>query len=223
MGQLILDEVIGLLRDGGIRADAAFPPESIQRITSPVAAVSLEKVDLGKRSTEVRVEILAPKESGGYACQKKALEVCVILEAAGATCCQENCEFLNKANVFRVPVKAVFRGASRPNNHEAMPKYTVTAGDMTLQYVCGFSAQQKVTATSNWQNAPWEVTVEEFFPWGVLPTLEPEEPFQLKLRCMGKTEHYENCRWSGNKRIAEELGIRQIRTASATGRSITSG
>lgn len=223
MGQLILDKVIGLLKNGGIRAEAAFPAESIHRITEPVAAVSLEKVNLGTHTTEVLVEILAPKESGGYACQKKALEACAILESAGAVCCQDGCSFVGKANIFRVPVKAVFRGTARYNDLEELPEYTVAAGAMTLPYVCGFSAQQEVSSTTTpLQDAPWEVTVEEFFPWGIQVTLEPEEPFELKLQCMGKIDHYESCRWISGKRIAEELGIRQIRKAKATGRSITS-
>lgn len=223
MGQLILDKVIGLLKNGGIRAEAAFPAESIHRITEPVAAVSLEKVNLGTHTTEVLVEVLAPKESGGYACQKKALEACTILESAGAVCCQDGCRFVGKANIFRVPVKAVFRGTARYNDLEELPEYTVTAGAMTLPYLCDFSAKQQTSSTvTSLQSAPWEVTVEEFFPWGVLNTLEPEEPFELRLHCMGNVECYEGCKWISIERIAEDLGIRQIRKAKATGRSITS-
>ena len=223
MGQLILDKVIGLLQDGGIRAAAAFPAESMQRIAGPVAAVSLEKADLKSHTVEVLVEILTPKESGGYTCQKKALEACAILEEAGAVCCQNGCDFMNKTNLFRVPVKAVFRGTARYNDLEEMPKYTVITGALTLPYVCDFSAKQVLTSTgSSLQSAPWEVTVEEFFPWGVQDTLGVDEPFELRLRCMGNVECYEGCKWTSRERIAEELGIRQIRKAKATGRSITS-
>ena len=62
MGQLIIDEVIQLLNDGGIRADAAFPTGSMRRVSEPVAAVSLSRADLQERSAEVLVEILGPKE-----------------------------------------------------------------------------------------------------------------------------------------------------------------
>ena len=223
MGQLIIDQVIELLNDEGIRASHSYPAANIQRVTEPVAAVSLAKADLKANTVQVLVEILSPKEGGGYACQKEALKACFILEAAGAICCQEGCAYLPKANLFRVPVKAVFKGTVTSAGMEALPEYAVVAGGITLRYVCGFSAKQAVSGSSaSLQNAPWEITVEEFIPWGVEDSLEADEPFQMDLRCMENIERFEGCTWSKRERIAEESGIRQIRTAKATGRILTS-
>ena len=223
MGQMIVDKVITLLSEGGIRAEAAYPAERITRVEDPVAAVSLEKADLDKQTVAVLVEIFGPQEKGGYLCQKKALDACAILEGAGAVCSQGGCDFVSKGNVFRVPVTAVFQGIARADSIESIPKYTIVTGPLTLSYACGFSAEQEVTTTAtNLQTAPWEFTVEEFFPWGVQATLEADEPFDLFVSCMGKAEQYEMCKWTHRKRIAEQKGIRQIRTGKATGRSITS-
>lgn len=223
MGQLIIDEVIQLLNDGGIRTDAAYPTESLRRVTEPVAAVSLSQADLQDRTAEVLVEILAPKENGGYLCQKTALQACAILEAAGAICRQSNCEFVSKANLFRVPVKAVFRGTARYNDLEKLPQYTVVTGTLPLDYVCGFSSKQVLSSTAtSLLNAPWEITVEEFFPWGIEDSLEADEPFVTDLRCEGVVEQFLGCVWIERKRVAEELGIRQIRKATATRRLQTS-
>ena len=222
MGQMILDEVTQLLLAGGIRAESAFPSERITRITEPVAAVSLEKADLSARTVTVLAEILGPQENGGYLCQKKALQACAILEEAGATCTVGGCDFLNKGNVFRVPVKATFRGMARSTELEEVPGFTIVTGPLTLTYACGFSAEQAVkSSTTSLQNAPWEFVVEEFFPWGVQDTLEADEPFMLDIRSLGNVERYEDCSWTERKRIVEERGIRQIRKGKAEGRILT--
>ena len=223
MGQLIVDKVIELLNSEGIRASHSYPAANIQRVTEPVAAVSLAKADLKDHTVQVLVEILSPKEGGGYACQKEALKACFILEKAGAICSQDSCTFLPKANLFRVPVRAVFNSTVTSYGTQELPKYTVVTEGLTLAYVCGFSAvQERALPTSDWQNTPWEVTVEEFIPWGVEDSLEADEPFVMDLRCMGNIERFEGCTWSKRKRTAEDAGIRQVRIVKANSRILTS-
>lgn len=213
MGQMNIAEVVQLLTGGGIRAEAAFPAERITRITEPVAAVSLADMDQEKGTVTVLVEILAPKESGGYACQQKAVSVCAVLADAGAVCRQGACAFVGKSNLFRVQVKAEFLNA--------LP-YTVVTGSMALQYVCGFSAEQERSSTEvSLEDTPWEFTVEEFFPWGVWNTLEADEPFEMDVNCMGNIERFESCTWTSRQRITERTGIRQIRKGKAEGRILT--
>lgn len=213
MGQISLTQVVSLLSAGGVRAEAAFPADRITRIVTPVAAVSLGEVDQEKSTVTALVEVLGPKESGGYACQQKALEVCNILADAGAVCRQGGCNFLSKGNVFRVQVEAVFSTAE---------PFTIATGEMVLSYASGFSAEQKVDSTyTSLQNALWEFTVEEFFPWGVQDTLGVEEPFQLDVRCAGNIERYEECTWTERKRVAEKTGIRQTRKGKANSRILT--
>ena len=220
MGQMIVDRVVQMLRDGGIRTEAAFPESKLVRIEEPVAAVSLQNAEPKKYTAEVLVEILAPQEIGGYLCQKKALEACAILETGGGVCQQGKCQFLRNGNLFRVPIYVTFRFAARAGNVESLPKPSIVAGGMSLGYVTAFSSIQKGDGGET--EAPWEVTVEEFFPWGVWNTMEPEEPFALELQYQGNVERYKNCKWIQHQRIKEELGIRQIRKAKATGRVLTS-
>ena len=221
MGQMIVDQVVQLLNGGNVRTEAAFPSGKIIRVTEPVAAVSLEKADMAEHSAVVLVEVLAPRESGGYACQKKALEVCKILEEEGAVCVQGRCSFVGQSDLFRVPVKATFYGIFRPNTAQALVQPVLVAGGMTLERMCDFSARQEVVGTNSIYDAPWEFTVEEFFPWGEFNTLEPDEPFTMDLRYEGNIERFEQCRWTHRERIKERGGIRQIRKGKATGRSLT--
>ena len=213
MGQVILNEVIQKLKDGGIRTESAFPAGTMTRATDVVAAVSVDGDDREKKKTTILVEVIAPKELGGLICQTKATTVCDLLADMGAICRQENCAFLSKANAFRVPVYAEF-GTNRA--------YTVVAGVQTLTHVCNFSAEQKKDGeTVSIEELPWDVTIEEFFPWGTFNTLEPEEPFELYLQSSGGVENYASCQWTQRKRIAEEQGVRQIRVAVSRRRFLT--
>lgn len=223
MGQMIVDQVVQLLHGGGIRTEAAYKAGQMDRVSETVAAVSLEKTEPEKYETVVLVELLSPKRSGGYACQKKALEACAILEAAGAVCTQGSCSFLRQSNLFRVPVKAAFQGIARAAALELPIQPVLIAGGITLDRLCGFSARQDVTGTNvSIYNGPWTFTVEEFFPWDVWNTLEPDEPFTMDLRCGENVERFERCVWTHRERIKETGGIRQIRKGKAEGRILTS-
>ena len=214
MGQMSVNEVIQMLDEGGIRAEAAFPAQRITRVTEPVAAVSLGEANQENGTVTILVEILGPKEKGGYVCQSKAQEACQILAEAGAVCRQDGCHFLNKSNLFRVQVRAVFSETE---------KVSIIAGQWLLHYACGFSAKQvKAEDAESLQNMPWEFSVEEFFPWGVQDTLLQEEPFVLELRCNSNVERYQQCRWTHCQRTAEKSGMRQIRKGTATQRIQTS-
>lgn len=213
MGTITVEEVVQILDEGGIRSEPAFPAQPITRITEPVAAVSLGEVNQESGLLTMLVEILGPKEKGGYVCQSKAAAACQILAEAGAVCYQENCVFLNKSNLFRVQIRAVF---------SVNELFKLTIDQRQLNYVCGFSSVQKKTEDGdNLQDMPWEFTVEELIPWQVQDTWIQEEPFVLQLHCAGNVERYGQCRWKQRKRIAEKRGIRQIRTGIAMNRSDT--
>ena len=213
MGKVILDKVVQTLQENGIRTENAFPAGNMTRVTEVVAAASVDGDDREKRKVTILVEVIAPKELGGLICQTKAETVCDLLEDIGAVCQQGNCDFLSKANAFRVPVYAEF-GEARA--------YEVVAGLQTLNHVCHFSAvQERNEEETSMEELPWDVTIEEFFPWGTFNTLEPEEPFELYLRSSGGVENYTDCRWSQRKRVAEEQGVRQIRVAVSRKRYLT--
>ena len=220
---MIVDQVVALLKAHNIRTAAACPSGRTDRVTVPVAAVSVEQVNGEAHTTAVLIEVLAPRESGGYACQKKALEVCGVLEAEGAVCHQGKCTFVRHSDLFRVPVTAVFQGVARTGGLETVFKPVVIAGGMNLTCLKEFSAQQEVVGSNaTIYESPWEFTVEEFFPWGVFNTLEPDEPFTMDLRHSGHIERFERCQWTYRQRITEPEGIRQIRKGKATGRILTS-
>ena len=221
MGRLILDEIVQRLNDNNIRAQTAYPPEYINRITSPVAALSIHEVDGKQHTVTLLVEILGPKTHGGRATQIRALQAVEVLEEEGAVCRQGGCEFVSKSNVFRVPIWATIKGIPRPEDMIYFSTYQIMAGTLYMGRACGFSSWQIPTGEEeNLLDAPWKIQIEEFFPWGVEDTMEAAEPFTLKLKSNSGVESYHECRWTGRKRIAEEFGIRQIREGVADSRSI---
>lgn len=220
MGKLISEEIVELLCSNGIRAEIAYPGGEITRITSVVAAVSVHEVDQKNHTLTVLVDVLCPQQIGGYSSQTKAMEVCELLKAYGAVCRQGKCAFVKKASVFRVPVWAEFHGVVKESELPVPSKYKIKVGGMELRHLSAFSAEKKVNEPASFGEAKWTVTVEEFFPWGTFNTLEPEEPFELDVISKGGLEQYLTCSWVRQKRIAEEMGVRQIREAVAKNRLI---
>ena len=214
MGQISIAMLVEMLKGNGIRAENAYPAERISRITEPVAALSLEEADGEKQTVTVLVEVLGPKEGGAAVCQQKGLEVCALMERNGAVCKQGRCDFLAKANVFRVPVKAVFQEGRQ---------FDVRMGSTTLRYLRSISMEQeKVASADTLDSAPWVFTLEEFFPWGMESTLSVTEPFDLDLLYADRVERYEDCTLTEKRRIPEASGMRQILKGKARGRVFTS-
>lgn len=221
MGQSILDVVVQLLNDGGVPAAPAMPEEDMQVIHSPVAAVSLEKVDRIEGSATVLVEVVAPIKSGARRCQMRALDVCQILTNAGAQCVQGNCIFISKAALFRVQVTALFYGIARSDSWEGRSAYTVSIADVPLGYVRSFSAEQTVDEENSALScAAWTFTLEEFFPSGAQEPEDPQEPFVLCFAGADATETFSGCTLTQRQRLHSAEGIRQIRKGKATGRTV---
>lgn len=219
MGQSVIEYVVQLLIDGGIRAAAALPPGSLLRVTEPVAAVSLAGADTEKSSVTVLVEIVGPERLGGSVCQLKALDACGILVASGASCKQGSCSFLNKGNLFCVPVTAVCYGENSSDGWVPTRKLMVQMGQIVLENAVSFSAEQILDEEhTDLNQAPWEFRVEEFFSRGTTEKSTPAEPFALTVSIGGKTEQYLGCEITWRQRTAEETGIRQNWGGTATGR-----
>lgn len=220
MGQSVIEHVVQLLNDGGIRAAAALPTGNLIRVTEPVAAVSLAGADTEKSSVTVLVEIVGPERLGGSVCQLKALDACGILAASGASCRQGSCSFLNKGNLFCVPVTAVCYGENSSNGWVPAQKLTVRLGQTALKNAVGFSVEQMLDEEHTSLNQmPWEFAVEEFFPWSTAEISNPTEPFVLTVSIGGKTEQYHDCEVTWRQRTVEETGIRQNWGGTATGRT----
>lgn len=221
MGKSILNTVIDLLKEGGIPAAPAQPQGNMLRVHTGVAAVSIGKVDTAKETAVVLVEVVSPMKNGAKQCQDKALTVCDILSAAGAECVQSGCSFDSRTAMFCVPVTALFYGKATADDWipkeepVEIPKevWTVSADGQTLLHVRSFSAKQAVDIQyKKLADAPWEFTMEEFFPDGAQEPAEPVEPFSVQV----SGQMFSGCTLTERRRVYTEQGIEQVRKGIAT-------
>lgn len=221
MGQSILDIVVQLLNEKGVQAAPAQPSDIMAHIHTPVAAVSLERVDRAKKAVTVLVEIVAPIAATALRCQREALDTCEILSREGAVCSQGDCTFDSRSSLFVTPVRAVFSGIALSDDWIPATSNTVAINERDLPYCTGFTAEKEVTKIlPTLAEVGWTVTLEEFFPAGVAEPEELTEAFSIRVISQGKYELYTSCTMTGIRRIATPEGIRQIRTATTSDRTV---
>lgn len=224
MGIAILELVLQKLREGGFRADLAYPGQRFSAITAPVAAVHIKKVERASQKVTVAVDVLVPAAMGGSGCEKEALGALEILHEAGADCVQDGCSYDPNAQVYRVTVQAVFIAGGESageagarvyiNGVEQIFTESVTAektAEHQPQYKFGSSAPVGIREGA-WL---WEISLEERIPVGAEETAEQPEPFALQIVMDGKTETYSGCRWSTVRREFSQTGLRRVRKGIA--------
>ena len=215
MGQL--SEVLQALKDGGFRADYAWPGHKMPALTDVAAAVSLQNADLQTGSVTVLITILCPAEQGGAACQDAALTAGELLQGLGAAVTVSACSFDGRTGLFSVAVTATFAKDEEEQVQEAQQIISCTVGLAKLWYVVSFTTQREVEAlVPEIEDAAWHFRIEEFFPTGTAEEAWPEEPFHV----VNGKEILLNCTWTSHKRVREPEGIRQIREGIAESRSV---
>ena len=222
MGTLILDMVVDLLNEGGVRAEAAQPAGNMTAVQLAVAAVSLEEVDQESGSVTVLVEIVGPSKIGARRCQQRALDAFEILCNAGGICRQGKCTFLSKADMFCIPVTAVFYGTATSEGWQPSAHFEVMISGTSLPHVREFSAAQEIGAeVTSLAEMGWTFSLEEFFPAGTEEAVDdPAEPFEVTLSDGSRCESYIGCNFMSRERTLEENGIRQVRRGTAQQRRI---
>lgn len=217
----IIDYVATLLNQGGIRAEAAWPAEIMVMSLTPLAALSIENANREECTVTVLVDIVCDLKAGAAVCQTRALDACDILENAGARCTQGKCSIDEGARLFIVPVHAVFYGIAHSQEWLPMAKCSVDMNQVPMEYLCDCAIERAVElAYPTLADAPWQFTLEEFFPFGVAEPLEALESFELTIVRNNAVETYQGCVVKRHRRVVEEKGIRQIREGVASGRTV---
>lgn len=227
MGISILELVLLRLREEGIQADIAYPGQKYPRITQPVAAVHIEKVDRANLTVTVEVNIICPAAMGGTACELEALRATEILRWARAVCVQNKCSYDGVSQVYVVPVLATFTGITEADDCTIGPGFRVFLNEIVQPYVIsvsgeelgGFGAEhvmgQSLPAGVSQGSCIWNIQLEELIPAGSGQTAEPEGAFQMKIVTDVKTEVYYHCRWTSIRREYTKEGLRRIRKGIA--------
>ena len=223
MGYSILEMVLRRLRDEEFIADIAYPGQKFPRITEPVAAVHIEKVDRAGQTVTVEVNIICPAAMGGTACEVEALRATEVLRWCGAECIQNGCSYDSVAQVYVVPVLATFTGVTTADGSSIGPGFQVYINEELQGHVLSFSEEEASGAKAEYAMGQsdavgisggerlWNIQLEELIPAGSPEAAEVTSVFELKLVTEKKTEIYYYCRWTSIRREFTREGLRRIR------------
>lgn len=219
MGRTIVSMVISGLSEADIRADEAYPGRRIPALTGAVAAVRLGKVDRAVRTTAVQVVVMSPAQSGGSLCESTALKAVEVLQTMGATCVKDVCKFDEMADVFYIDITAEFLGTALDGDWSSGPGYAIKIGLQAMDHVVNFSASRQLDAETA-EDRQWRFTMEELLPPGTSEPADPAEPFSLTISRRGGEELFAGCVWTAVKRVDTLRGISQVRSGTASSRTV---
>ena len=232
MGISILELVLRRLREENFMADVAYPGQKFPRITEPVAAVHIEKVDRASMTVTVEVSIVCPAAMGGTECELEALRATEALRRSGAVCVQNGCTYDGVAQVYAVAVLATFTCATEAEDCTMGPGFQVYIDDAVQSNAVSVSGEE----VRDWQaeyamgetsaveacqgTCLWNIAFEELVPAGYAENGAPGETFVLKIVTDMTTEIYRDCRWTSVKREYTREGLRQVRKGIALAREV---
>ena len=227
MGISILELVLRRLREEEFQADVAYPGQKFPRITEPVAAVHIDKVDRATLTVTVEVNIICPASLGGTTCELEALRATEVLRWSGAVCVQNGCTYDGVSQVYVVSILATSTCVTEADDHIIGPGFTVYINEIVQPFALAVSAEEDPGLQVEYvmgESAPagisqggwlWHIQLEELIPTGSPETVEPGDAFQLKIATNLKTETYYHCRWTSVKREFTQQGLRRIRKGVA--------
>ena len=193
-----------------------------------MAAVGLRAMDWEKGLVRISVDLLSPRHLGGWHCQMRAAEANRLLHGAGFSCETEQMEYLPESDCFRVGILAA--AAVEPNGEgwTAAGAMEVCVDGLPLEGVISFRAEQDqgrrllgsmargepvgvTSGTGGWTIELVQRTTRE---------IQPEEPFELTLRCGTRTERFGGCCWNETILEYDAAGGRMIRRGFALTREV---
>ena len=111
MGNVMLQIVLQLLREGGFRAEEAYPGSKCPAIGEPVAAVHILEWDDSRGTAVAEVMILCASSLGAARCETEALAAAAVLRNAGAVCRMQGCSRDGVTGSVSASVRAEFAAA----------------------------------------------------------------------------------------------------------------
>lgn len=223
MGFSILEYVLRMLRQENFTADVAYPGQKYPKITEPVAAVHIEKVDRSSLTVTVEVNVICPASMGGTACEVEALRATEALRWAGGVCVQNGCTYDGVSQVYVVSILASFNCIAQEESFTLGPGFTVYINDIYQPYVLTFGEEESHDRRAVFEMGEedpkgilpgkygWSIYMEELMPAGSPETEEPAGAFALRVETDVKTEKYLHCRWTSIQREYTREGLRRIR------------
>lgn len=213
MGDERISRVVTALRAKGLRAEHSYPGRWSPHLTSPAAAVNLQKET--PECYVVGVDIYGPTEQGGVACEGAAQSAKAVLTELGAVPRVGECGYSEKNGLLCLHVSGTWV--------KRLP-YTVKINQLSVPYATSFTAKQiislnplealgeGVTRVVRGSNC-WKLTVEEMLPAGSTMKRELTGEFVISVIYPETTVKYRGCRWEYTFWEETSAGVRQVRVA----------
>lgn len=206
MSKEMLEKVVLALENAGIPTQRAMPAGKMGLVSSHAAAVQIQQMDVRSRVLTAQIHIFSSAKLGAPACEDKAMEAAEVLQNLGGKCHIGKCIFDGKNGLFHIRIQGEFA--------QFVPKITID--ETALSHVVAFTSWRTVDeVVTDWQNAPWNFRLEEYFPTDEEEEPMPEESFTLTHTCANGTESYLVATWTYQKRVWDATGVRQIRLGTA--------
>ena len=222
MGHSILEYVLRLLRQERFAADVAYPGQKFPRITDPVAAVHIEKVDRANMTVTVEISIIVPAAMGGTTCEMEALRATEVLRWNGAVCVQNGCTYDGVAQVYVVQILATFTGVTEAENCTLWPGFYCYVDDVMHHHAIAFESEyvnsarleystgEALPVRSSPGSVAWNISMEELVPSGAPEIEDTDGEFVLDLVTQWKAERFTGCRWTSIQRQFAKQGMKRI-------------
>lgn len=219
MGYAIVNAVIEKLREADIRADMAWPGQKMPDIKAVAAAVSLQLADRAEKLERVKVSVFTPAGMGGAVCEAAGKQVCDVLQAMGANCIQNACEFQSNTGLFRTEVLGSFltEQPTQPDTEPVVYTFSAMIGEKTVDHLVSATAYRMWNEETGTVLDTWTVQLVEQIT-GLEDDHQVEEPFEIRLTRNDQTDVYSGCRWSSWRRVLDSSGLKQTRSAVAQSR-----
>lgn len=232
MGNVILQQVLTALKNGGFSVELAYPGRKMPQITGPVAAVHMARVDSAALTSTVSVTILSPGELGGAACEAEAMEAMELLLGCGAVCVQEGCVYDRVSQLYAVEIRAAFAGISQTEgiagtgfsvsiNGVSHDRAVAFQSEETRDYTVEYVTTEPLPMANGTGMVQWSLRLEEQIPVGTEEPAEPSPGFSLVVTTDEKTEIYTGCQWTSVSREYSSQGLRRLRKGFALKREET--
>ncbi len=228
MGISIVESVVEELKLSGFQAGVAYPGQKYPSITSPVAAVHIQRVDRAGMLVTMEVNIICPGGMGGTQCELEALRAVEVLRRIGGECIQNGCTYDGIAQVYCVQILATYIAVSDADSSLIGPGFEVFINSIPIRYATAFSAERKsdsqlhfsvgetepVGSSRGWGG--WQFRIEERIPAGIVEQEDNRKVFDLHVdKRSGFREIYYDCMWTSVHRELTREGTLRVRTGIA--------
>lgn len=222
MGRTVVETVVDILSQEGIRTERACPGRKMPEIQSLAAAVQLVTLNQAEETATVLVSVLVPAFAGAAEAEDRAMEIYRLLQDNGGVCRQEKTEYLKAPELFCAEVYAVFSGRETASGwvetlppaeppEEIPPTFSVALNAVAYPYVASFRAVREVSETqTEIAHASWHFRMEEIYPLDASENSVPVSDFSIKVTRPERTEIFTNCVLTAQTREIHADGQHQI-------------